>query len=153
MRPLFPSAVLVSLVYLLGCQNQAGPTSSTPASVGGRDAQAVVVPGGLSNQIVARNDFYRAAPGEALTVSAPGVLRNDMVPAGLVASVEFVVATLPPVGFTNTGGNGGFILDLSVNPALSGPLSFDYFFHTSAGNSNTATVTVQVAPPPGRRPS
>ena len=70
-----------------------------------------------------------------------------MVPAGVVASVEFVVATLPPAGFTNTGGNGGFILDLSVAPALSGPLSFDYLFHTPVDDSNIATVTVQVIPP------
>ena len=71
-----------------------------------------------------------------------------MVPAGVAASVEFVVATLPPAGFTNTG-NGGFILDLSVAPALSGPLSFDYLFHTPEGDSNIATITVQVVRPPG----
>ena len=66
-----------------------------------------------------------------------------MVPGGVVASHEFVVATLPPTSFTNTG-TGGFILDLSDTPALSGPLSFDYLFHTPAGDSNIGTVTVQV---------
>ena len=141
---------MLLVAFVWGCQDQAGLTSSSPASPGGTDAQAVVVTGALSNHIVARNDFYRAVQGEALIVSPPGVLRNDMVPAGVVVSPEFVVATLPPTSFDNTG-NGGFILDLSDNPALSGPLSFDYFFRTAAGTSNIATVTVQVAPS-GRPP-
>jgi hypothetical protein len=90
---------------------------------------------------------FRARQGEQLIVPAPGVLRNDAYPPD--STIEFL-QTFPPAGLTNVSPfNGGFILDMSVNPTFVGPLELRYFIHAGgdtapANASNTATVTVMV---------
>jgi hypothetical protein len=47
--------------------------------------------------------------GTTLTAPAPGVLANDTIPAGVIASVEFL-PPFPPGGLTNlNNGSGGFV--------------------------------------------
>jgi len=140
--------IMLLVVFVCGCQNQVGPTSPSTSTrptplVSPRGAGVAAGVSGLA----ARNDVFRARQGETLTVSPPGVLRNDTWPmGGVVPSVDFVISTLPPIhSFTNTN-DGGFIFDLSVTPDLSGALSFDYLLHTATADSNVATVTLQIAP-------
>jgi hypothetical protein len=89
------------------------------------------------------NDGYAVSQGGVLTVNPPGLLSNDIIPAGVTPSVEFL-PPFPPAGLTNTSGNGGFVLDLRPNPTFVGTLTLLYVIHTVNGDSNTATVTVQV---------
>ena len=91
----------------------------------------------------ARSDTYTMTQGTTLTVPTPGVLWNDTIPLGLTATVDF--QTLPPGSLTNLGG-GAF----SFTPSASfvGSVTFTYLFQTAVGDSNVATVTVQVNPAP-----
>jgi hypothetical protein len=135
-------ALVIPLVIFIvcGCQNPFGPSAPTTAvATTGTGVNASIT------GVVARNDVFRAKQGQLLTVAAPGVLRNDSAPKGVTPSVDFVVSTLPPpFAFTNTN-DGGFILDLSFTPDLSGAVSFDYLLHTATNDSNIATVTLQIA--------
>jgi hypothetical protein len=88
------------------------------------------------------NDHFEMASGTTLTVPAPGLLANDLIPMGVAPSVEFV--TLPPGGLTNLGGTGGF--SYTPSPGFTGTVTFDYVVHTNVGDSNVATVSVLVRP-------
>ncbi|OGI62792.1 hypothetical protein A2818_00915 [Candidatus Nomurabacteria bacterium RIFCSPHIGHO2_01_FULL_40_12] len=83
------------------------------------------------------DDPYFVKAGEVLNVPAPGVLANDTYPAG--ATVEFL-PPFPPGTFSNTGG-GGFRLDFG---GATGVLRFRYVIKSSAGDSNSATVSVTI---------
>ena len=89
------------------------------------------------------DDRYTVTQGAVLTVNAPGVLANDTIPAGVTPSVEFL-PPFPPAGLTNSGGSGGFILDMRPNPTFVGTLTLHYVIHSVNGDSNTATVTITV---------
>jgi hypothetical protein len=102
----------------------------------------ITVSSGSHDPITATGDFYTVRQGEPLTIAAPGVLANDIIPAGSAASVEFL-PPFPPVSLTNTGG-GGFTLDFGPNPSFVGTTSFSYVVHTALGDGNVATVTVRV---------
>ena len=92
---------------------------------------------------IANSDAYSMSQGGTLTVPAPGVLANDTIPHGF-QSVEFL-PPFPTGDLTNLGG-GGFKLDLISNPTFTGTLTLRYVIHTSSGDSNVATVTINVAP-------
>lgn len=90
---------------------------------------------------VAQNDQYTMNQGTTLTVVTPGVLGNDTIPSGVSPTVEFV--NIPAGNFINRGA-GAF--DFTPNPSVSGSVTFGYVIHSSLGDSNIATVAVQVQP-------
>lgn len=96
--------------------------------------------------VIAIDDQYQMTQGGVLTVPAPGLMANDTYPPG--ATIEFL-PPFPPGGLTNVSPyNGGFILDMSWNPSFTGPLPLQYIIHSTSGDSNVASVTVQVTPAP-----
>ena len=138
--------VLTSLL-LCGCMNQPGPLSPTAAvAPNGGQASSGALVGSLSHwELVARNDVFTFKQGEMLSVSAPGVLRNDTWPGGV--PIEFVIEA-PPPGADAVGVSleGGFVMEFLEDPG-PGRLSFDYYLRTETGaTSNTATVTLRVTP-------
>ncbi len=92
----------------------------------------------------ARDDFFSARRGELLQVPAPGVLANDSVPAGVIVDAEFV--DFPnTISLTNTKG-GGFTVDLSKTPQLTGQLRMGYLVFVGPQRSSaraTVTITIQ----------
>lgn len=92
----------------------------------------------------AHPDTYATAFNTTLTVPAPGVLANDVVngPGGLTA----VLMTQGP-GQLVFRADGGFTY--TPQPGFTGPEIFLYRAVSAAGQGNTATVTINVAPPVG----
>lgn len=109
---------------------------------GGLESSTAAVVDVFRLEAIAINDAYRVNQGGVLTVPPPGVLGNDTVTPGRGLSVEFL-PPFPPAGLTNAGG-GGFVLDFTANPTFVGTVSFDYVVHTDFGDSNVATVTVDI---------
>jgi len=94
---------------------------------------------------VARDDFgtpYTAVQGGVLPIPTPGVLANDTYPPG--ATVDFLDPLPPSLSAGNP--DGSFTLDLSAQPSVIGPIVLRYVIHSANGDSNIATVTVQVTP-------
>jgi hypothetical protein len=89
--------------------------------------------------LTARDDTYVMTQGTILTVPPPGVLANDTIPSGTFVSVDF--QTVPPGTFADLT-NGGFLY--TPDPSFVGVVTFRYLIHSTGGDSNTATVTVQV---------
>src|SRR5262249_13127838 len=85
---------------------------------------------------------YAVLQGNILTVNAPGILSNDTIPPSSNPVVEFLSPS-PSPGLTNTGA-GGFILDLRSNPTFTGTMTLQYVIHSLFGDSNVATVSIQV---------
>lgn len=144
--------ILALVTFVAGCQDQAGltgPTSVDRFSVASSSGAIAGVgeAGSHNNRLAARNDVFRVEEGEQLVVPAPGVLRNDSYPPD--STIEFL-PPFPPAGLTNVAPfNGGFILDMSVNPTFVGPLELRYVIHAGGdtaptNTSNPATVTVMV---------
>lgn len=135
-------------IGILGAAVGGGALVATQA--GGGDA-APPVPAPLP---IARDDRYSMARGSVLTVAPPGVLLNDTVaPEDLAArpAVEFApFSTFPEnSAFTNIDrGSGGFIFDLTLPGArdIVGTVVLRYIIHTTRGDSNIATVFIDVTP-------
>ncbi|NLG70979.1 MAG: tandem-95 repeat protein [Chloroflexi bacterium] len=89
------------------------------------------------------NDAYQTDAGVPLNVSTPGVLGNDSDPDndGLTA----VLVSGPANGQLNLSASGAFTY--TPNPGFSGFDSFTYQAFDGELSSNTATVTITVAPP------
>lgn len=90
------------------------------------------------------NDSYATPYGTPLTVSAPGVLANDVTNGGGAMSASVVAATAH--GTLAMNGNGGFVY--TPVAGFSGTDSFTYRATNSAGPGNIATVTIVVSPAP-----
>jgi Big-like domain-containing protein len=91
--------------------------------------------------LTARDDLYSMTKGTILTVPAPGVLANDTIQPGANANVEFL-SPFPPGTFTPLIDSGGFTY--TPDPTFVGSAFLSYLVHTSIGDSNVATVTIQV---------
>jgi hypothetical protein len=93
---------------------------------------------------IARDDAYMAIRGQDFVVPAPGVLANDMIPAGFnVTGVDFF-SWPPELTWTNTGA-GGFTLHLSRNHSITGPIAMRYVIWGRAGPSSAqATVNIMI---------
>jgi VCBS repeat-containing protein len=86
-------------------------------------------------------DFYTTAPGSTLTVSAPGVMANDVDDDG-----EPITATKigdPSNGTLTFNANGSF--SYVPDAGFSGTDSFTYRVSDGDRNSNTTTVTITVS--------
>ncbi len=90
---------------------------------------------------VAVNDAYAANEDTTLVVMAPGVLGNDTDPQNNPLTASVVVG--PTTGTLVLSANGSF--SYMPAPNFSGPVTFTYRANDGALNSNTATVTINVA--------
>jgi YVTN family beta-propeller protein len=89
---------------------------------------------------VAMNDTYAVANGSVLTASAPGVLVNDTGASPLRVEVE----RGPAHGALSLQPGGAFTY--SPGPSFAGSDTFEYRATDQAGQSATATVTINVTP-------
>jgi hypothetical protein len=137
-----------TLIYNAG--GQAVVVNQTAGTITGAGVQPVTFTGIETRQIlnttppVAANDSFTVAANGTLNQAAPGVLANDTsvdpttLTATLVSNVTTGTLTLNPNGsFTYTPPAG-----------FSGTATFTYRANDSAGQSNVATVTITVTPPP-----
>jgi VCBS repeat-containing protein len=93
---------------------------------------------------VAANDAYTTDEGTILTVAAPGVLGNDSDVDG--DPLTAVLNTSPSNGSLTLNSNGSF--SYTPAPGFFGTDSFTYRANDGQADSNLATVTITVAPPP-----
>ena len=104
----------------------------------------VTIAGGTNNPPTANNDSYNATAGQTLSVGAPGVLGNDTdeTPATLTAVLQATTTK----GTLNLNANGSFTYTYTGGAAPDTD-SFTYKARDASGQlSNTATVTINVAP-------
>lgn len=103
-------------------------------------ADVTIVVNDLNERPVAVDDQYAVDVGRTLTVTAPGVLRNDTDPDGDTLSARAV--SDPPVGNLALGAAGGFTY---TPPAgFTGQVSFVYEVSDPRGLRAQATVVIQV---------
>ncbi len=89
-------------------------------------------------------DAYGTPYQTVLSVTAPGVLGNDVTNGGGAMTAQ-VVSTATS-GALTLAANGGFVY--TPNAGFSGGDSFTYRATNGTGPGNTATVTISVAAPP-----
>lgn len=92
---------------------------------------------------IAQNDSYTVAQGTTLDVAAPGVLGNDS--GGGSFGLSAAAASQPAHGTLVLRSNGSFTY--TPVAAYSGSDAFTYQASAGGVSSNTATVTIVVAPP------
>ncbi len=144
--------------------NAAGILTFTPdASFAGTSTINYVVAddgGGISNPAaititvlalaVATDDSYGVTGGTTLTISttAIGLVGNDTVGTGNTATVAIITATAPTAaeGVLTLAADGTFTFVPTAG--FSGPVTFDYTLTSSNGQTDTATVTINVNAPP-----
>jgi VCBS repeat-containing protein len=91
-------------------------------------------------------DIYSVAAGQTLTIDAPGLLANDIDPAGLPLSLIPAAPLLPRNGqLINYPNNGSFIY--VPNPGFVGTDSFAYRATNGVLSSAPVTVTINVTSP------
>jgi VCBS repeat-containing protein len=88
------------------------------------------------------NDQYLAAEDTALVIPAPGVLANDQ--DFDVTVLQAQVVTNPAHGTLSLAADGSFVYTPAAN--YNGSDSFTYIANDGLADSNTATVTLTVAP-------
>lgn len=108
---------------------------------GGTNSATVTVTVVAVNDVPEANaDNYEMGSGSTLTVSALGVLANDMDVDG--DSLSAVLVSSVSDGTLGWNGDGGFTY--TPNPTFSGNDSFSYAASDGSANSNTVTVTIHV---------
>jgi len=98
---------------------------------------------------VASDDTYAATAGTTLTVgSLTGLLANDSVGSGNTATVAIVANTAPDAtkGTLVLAADGTFTFVPAAG--FSGAVTFDYTLMSSNGQTDVATVTINVNTPP-----
>jgi large repetitive protein len=91
---------------------------------------------------VASNDSYSTTQNTVLTTAAPGVLANDTDPEG--TTLTALLLSGPTHGTLTLNSNGSFTY--TPTSGYSGGDSFTYRANDGTTNSNTATVTITIAP-------
>ncbi len=97
--------------------------------------------GGGKGAPTAVNDTYAASEDTPLVVAAPGVLANDTDPQG--DPLTAVLVSGPAQGTLTLNPNGSFTYTPAAN--FSGTATFTYKANDGRRDSNTATVTINVA--------
>ena len=95
--------------------------------------------------VIARDDLYRVLQGAELTGS---VVENDMLPItldgtvawGYVEWLDLITSAL------SVDSAGRFTVNLASEPNVTGEIQFHYQIHTPFGDSEVATVRVQIEP-------
>jgi VCBS repeat-containing protein len=125
-----------------------GPDSFTYQAFDGLDRSAVTTVSinvtALDDIPTANNERYFAQVGQTLSVTAPGVLANDLNPDQGPATVALVATTTH--GTLSLSANGSFTYTPAVG--FSDTDQFTYRMSDGEDNSNVATVTIDV----GHRP-
>ena len=93
---------------------------------------------------IASSDFYTVASGGLLSVTAPGILLNDITFGG---SLSAIPAGCPAHGTLTLGCDGSFTYQAATN--CTGVDSFTYRVTDGIGTSCVATVEISVAPAGG----
>jgi hypothetical protein len=94
---------------------------------------------------IAGNDSYSVGYNGSLTVATPGVLGNDVDPAG--HPMTAVLSANPLKGTVTLNADGSFTY--TPNQGEFGPDFFTYHDHDSAGHDSAdATVTITIGDPP-----
>jgi uncharacterized repeat protein (TIGR01451 family) len=93
---------------------------------------------------VANDDSFGGNKDVALTVAAPGVLVNDSDVEG--DALTAVLDTGPSSGTVTLHADGSFTY--TPNAGFTGFDTFTYLVTAGGLNSNTATVTIAISPPP-----
>jgi hypothetical protein len=98
------------------------------------------------NAPTAFNDFYAATASVPLNVTAPGVLVNDIAPAGGPLTAVLVSGPTDPNGSLTLNANGSFTY--TYGTAVSSPVvdTFTYMSNDGTDNSNVATVFITISP-------
>jgi len=104
----------------------------------------------VNDSPVAANDTYSTNQNVPLTISAPGVLTNDVDPDGGTTLTALLIGT-PVNGTVTLNANGSFTYTPNANFAGTG--SFTYYASDGSLNSNIATVTITVQAPVNQPPS
>src|SRR5262249_43973384 len=91
----------------------------------------------------ARGDSFSVAEDAVLTIAAPGLLGNDSDPDGDAVAVNNIVSP-PANGTLSWNADGSF--NYVQNPNFNGTDSFTYQIADGRGGTDTATVTIEVAP-------
>jgi len=123
------------------------PLGSMPMYIGAAwsvELSGTPTPPPVTQAPLANADSYSVQSGQALTVSAPGVLANDTDPNGLALAA--VLASAPAHGTLALASNGGF----TYSPASGfvGSDSFTYSATDGKATSSAATVMITVTAPP-----
>ncbi|HEY0635551.1 MAG TPA: Ig-like domain-containing protein [Gammaproteobacteria bacterium] len=118
-----------------------GVLTSVPATVTLTVTSANDVP-------LAVNDSYAGVMDTPLTVAAPGVLGNDTDADGDALSAALVTGAVN--GTLILGADGS--ISYTPNVGFSGSDTFTYVASDGAGNSNEATVTLNIAAPVNQPP-
>jgi uncharacterized repeat protein (TIGR01451 family) len=123
----------------LGSTDAAGVTFSDRL-----DANLTLVPGSIKTTPLSLDDAYAAIGNVGIEVPAPGVLGNDVDPDGGPLSVVAVAG-----GNSANGGDFDIVEDGSftyIPPAgFEGTDGFSYTAEDADGNSETASVTIEVS--------
>jgi hypothetical protein len=129
-----------SFTYTPNAAFTGNDTFTYKANDGAVDSNTVSVSISVNPLPTATNDSYSTAQGQALTVSAPGVLGNDNSPGGFALTA--IKVTDPANGTVTLNANGSFTY--TPNSGFTGSNNFTYKAHNSTGDSNVATVTITV---------
>ncbi|MFT5121905.1 MAG: putative repeat protein (TIGR01451 family) [Kiritimatiellia bacterium] len=121
----------------------AGPDSVTAASLADLlPPGTTLVPGSVKSSPIARDDFFATPPSTSLTISAPGVLRNDNDPDGealVIDSFDPVTALGVPMTLNP---DGGFVY---MPNATTGTDTFSYAISDGVF-TNDALVSIAIDP-------
>lgn len=96
----------------------------------------------------ANADAYSLETGTTLTVTAPGILANDVDVDGDPLTATQV--TTPTTGSLTFNPDGSFVY--TAEPGFSGTVTFHYRASDGTAQSNAAAVTLEVLPEPNQAP-
>lgn len=118
---------------------------ATASCGGGGDGGASGSETNPSSAVLAtHSDSYSVVTGQVLTVSAPGVLQNDIMETG--SNTTLTGAAQPMHGSLTIYRDGSFTYQPVAG--YSGSDTFTYTVADANGNSSTATVTITVSAAP-----
>lgn len=98
-----------------------------------------------TNELRAVDDTYLVSSGEILTVTSPGVLRNDSFSQTVPVQVVRQEAVAGAAGQLRLNADGSFTY--TPAPGFTGEERFVYYLQAGVQKSNPATVTITVVKP------
>jgi uncharacterized repeat protein (TIGR01451 family) len=108
------------------------------------DTNTTYVAGSIQTTPLALNDQYAAIGNIQISISAPGVLGNDVDPDGVGPALTVTSFQNPSANnaTVNVSANGAFTYNPA--PGFTGADTFTYTISDGEGNQDTGTVTVTV---------
>ncbi|MCL1594309.1 MAG: c-type cytochrome [Actinomycetia bacterium] len=137
-------SVLAAMIVVYGAVSGLAAVTSTqpPAPPSAVTPQAITtgVAAAQATTPIANDDSYSVALGATLTVSAPGVLAND------VNASQAIPLTAPSKGSLTLLRTGRFVYDPQ---GATGTVTFSYKASNGSAMSNNAAVTITISGGPG----